>query len=94
MVPQNIFTPGYFITTFCVYRQNKSKMEKKKVEPLQQHKQFLAQKSWFLACATTATTVQTQEEAMHMAGFIMEQRGQAELGVAQDLDKSLTGLEL
>ena len=27
MVPQNIFTTDYFITTFCVYRQNKRKMD-------------------------------------------------------------------
>ena len=31
---------------------------------------------------------------MHMIGFTMEPRGRAELGVAQDSDKSLTGLEL
>ena len=29
-----------------------------------------------------------------MVGFIIEPRGRAELGVAQDSDKSLTGLEL
>ena len=27
VVPQNIFTTGYFITTFCIYRQNKRKMD-------------------------------------------------------------------
>ena len=27
IVPQNIFTAGYFIATFCVYRQNKRKMD-------------------------------------------------------------------
>ena len=32
--------------------------------------------------------------AMHIVGFIMEPRGRAELGVTQDSDKSLTGLEL
>ena len=51
------------------------------------NKRFSAQKSRFLACATT-TTVQTQEGAMHMAGSIMERRVRAERGVA------LTGLEL
>ena len=27
MVPPNIFTTGYIITTFCVYRQHKRKMD-------------------------------------------------------------------
>ena len=27
LVPQKIFTAGYFIATFCVYRQNKRKMD-------------------------------------------------------------------
>ena len=52
---------------------------------------FSAQKSRFLACATT-TTVQTQEgEFLQYHG---DKRSRAELGVAQGLDNSLTGLEL
>ena len=80
---------------FLQYRRKPR--EKKKAEPLPQNMRFSAQKSRFLACATT-TTVQTQENLCSdthvIVGFIKEPRGRAELGVAQDSDKSLTGLEL
>ena len=71
--------------------------EKNKAEPLPPNVRFSARKSRFLARATT-TTVQTREGEFcsdaHCKGFIMEPRDRAELGVAQELDKFLTGLEL
>ena len=51
---------------------------------------FSAQKSHVLGMCNN----NNGSDSGRMVGFIIESRGRAELGVAQDSDKSLTGLEL
>ena len=73
--------------------------ERKKAEPLPHNVRFSAEKSRFLACATT-TTVQAQEGEFvqgytsHCRFYHGDKRPRAEMGVAQGSDHSLTGLEL
>ena len=58
-------TEGTLSSAEALPQYRRKPCEKKKAEPLQQHKRLSTQKSRFMACATT-TTVQTQEGAMHM----------------------------